>query len=78
VLAKRLFNAREGWTPDDDWLPDRFLSESLELDSGRTATLSPQRLRKMIDAYYVARGLDLEGMPSSERLSELCLHELVS
>ena len=27
--------------PADDWLPDRFLAESLELESGRTATLSP-------------------------------------
>ena len=26
VLAKRLFNLREGWTREEDWLPDRFLS----------------------------------------------------
>jgi len=77
VLAKRLFNLREGWTRDDDWLPDRFLSESLELDSGRTAALPRQRLREMIDAYYVARGLSLEGIPSDERLSELGLLELI-
>ena len=30
----------------------------------------------MIDAYYVARGLDPEGIPSDERLSELGLLEL--
>src|ERR671928_206585 len=29
VLAKRAFNAREGATRDDDWLPERFLSEEL-------------------------------------------------
>jgi len=78
VLAKRLFNLREGWAREDDWLPGRFLSESLELESGRTATLSAETLREMIDAYYVARGLDQEGTPSSERLSELGLIELVS
>src|SRR5579864_9183784 len=44
VVAKRLFNLREGWTRDEDWLPERFLSESLELESGRIATLSPGRL----------------------------------
>ncbi len=77
VLAKRLFNIREGWTRSDDWLPDRFLAESLELESGRTATLSPLRLREMIDAYYVARGLSQEGIPSDERLSELDLLELI-
>src|SRR5208283_3659221 len=47
VLAKRLFNLREGWTRADDWLPERFLAESLELESGRTAALSAQRLRGM-------------------------------
>jgi aldehyde:ferredoxin oxidoreductase len=32
-MAKRLFNVREGWTREEDWLPERFLSESLELES---------------------------------------------
>ncbi len=45
VMAKRLFNLREGWTRAEDWLPERFLSESLELESGRTATLTPERLQ---------------------------------
>ncbi len=26
---KKLFNMREGWQPDDDWLPQRLLSEAL-------------------------------------------------
>ena len=46
VLAKRLFNLREGWTREEDWLPDRFLSESLELESGRTATLTAPASRR--------------------------------
>ena len=33
VLAKRLYNLREGWTRAEDWLPDRFLGEALELKS---------------------------------------------
>jgi aldehyde:ferredoxin oxidoreductase len=63
VLAKRAFNLREGWTPDDDWLPDRFLDTPLTLQSGRTATLPAARLRDMIDTYYVERGLDAQGRP---------------
>jgi aldehyde:ferredoxin oxidoreductase len=63
VVAKRLFNLREGWTPADDRLPDRFLTEPLELDSGRRAELSPERLGAMIGAYYSGRGLDPEGVP---------------
>jgi aldehyde:ferredoxin oxidoreductase len=65
VLAKRAYNLREGWTPADDWLPERFLSEDLTLASGRTATLTPATLRSMIDGYYAARGLDAQGRPRS-------------
>jgi aldehyde:ferredoxin oxidoreductase len=77
VLAKRLFNLREGWTRDEDWLPDRFLSESLELESGRTATLTPSRLEAMIDSYYVGRGLDPAGVPNRKTVSELELQSLM-
>jgi aldehyde:ferredoxin oxidoreductase len=77
VVAKRLFNLREGWTREEDWLPDRFLSESLELVSGRTATLTASRLEAMIDSYYRGRGLDPTGIPTPGTLSELQLEELV-
>ena len=77
VLAKRLFNLREGWTRAEDWLPDRFLSESLELESGRTATLTATRLEAMIDSYYRSRGLDDTGVPGPETISELSLHGLM-
>ncbi len=63
VLAKRIYNIREGWQPSDDWLPDRLLNEPLTLPSGRVATLTADRLRTMIDAYYQKRGLDHEGRP---------------
>ena len=77
VLAKRLFNLREGWTCDEDWLPQRFLSESLELPSGRLATLSADRLRAMIDSYYRNRGLDATGLPAVGTLHELHLDRLI-
>lgn len=63
ILAKRAYNLREGWSPSDDWLPERFLEGSLSLGSGRTATLPPERLRAMIDTYYAERGLDRDGRP---------------
>ncbi len=63
VLAKRAYNLREGWRPEDDWLPPRLLAESLQLDSGRTARLTPDRLRAMVDGYWAARGLDAQGRP---------------
>ena len=63
VLAKRAYNLREGWQPEDDWLPERFLSEALTVGSGREAALTPATLRSMIDGYYAARGLDASGRP---------------
>ena len=77
VLAKRMFNAREGWTPEDDWLPERLLTEPLELASGREAALTSERLRTMVDGYYDARGLDEEGLPGPEQLADLQLDVLV-
>ncbi|HEY6775562.1 MAG TPA: aldehyde ferredoxin oxidoreductase C-terminal domain-containing protein, partial [Thermoleophilaceae bacterium] len=73
VLAKRLYNLREGWSRAEDWLPDRFLGESLELNSGRQATLTPERLTQMIDAYYAHRGLDQDGRPLPATEAELGL-----
>ena len=73
VVAKRLFNLREGWTRAEDSLPERFLTEPLELDSGREATLTETRLTAMIDAYYVRRGLTAQGVPKPETETELGL-----
>jgi aldehyde:ferredoxin oxidoreductase len=73
VLAKRVYNIREGWQPSDDWLPDRLLNEPLSLPSGRVATLSAGRLRAMIDSYYTMRGLDLQGRPDGATVDDLGL-----
>jgi len=61
VQAKRAFNLREGATAADDRLPARMLTTPLELGSGRTATLTAERLQTMIAGYYAARGLDADG-----------------
>jgi aldehyde:ferredoxin oxidoreductase len=73
VLAKRVFNLREGATAADDTLPRRMLETPLELGSGRTATLSEDRLRAMVGGYYAARGWDVDGVPTPEDLAGLRL-----
>jgi aldehyde:ferredoxin oxidoreductase len=73
VMAKRVYNIREGWQPADDWLPDRLLNEPLTLPSGRVATLTADRLRAMIDSYYKKRGLDPEGRPDLAVVDDLGL-----
>ncbi len=73
VMAKRVYNIREGWQPADDWLPDRLLNEPLTLPSGRTATLTAGRLRAMIGSYYEMRGLDPQGRPDPDTVDGLGL-----
>jgi aldehyde:ferredoxin oxidoreductase len=73
VLAKRVFNLREGATTKDDTLPRRMLDTPLELGSGRTATLTAERLRSMVEGYYTGRGLDVEGRPEPADLADLLL-----
>jgi aldehyde:ferredoxin oxidoreductase len=77
TLAKRAFNAREGWTRADDGLPERFLSESLEVASGRAAALTRERLDDMIQQYYEARGLDTSGQLRTGQMQGLRLEALV-
>jgi aldehyde:ferredoxin oxidoreductase len=73
VLAKREFNAREGATPADDVLPRRMLDTPLQLGSGRTATLTAERLAAMVAGYYTGRGLDADGRPAPADLADLLL-----
>jgi aldehyde:ferredoxin oxidoreductase len=73
VRAKRAFNLREGATAADDTLPARMLETPLELPSGRSATLTAERLQTMINGYYVARGLDEAGRVATDDLPDLLL-----
>jgi aldehyde:ferredoxin oxidoreductase len=62
--AIRQYNLREGMTPADDMLPDRFFREPL-LPTNRT--LSQEEVRRMVDEYYTLRGWGsgAEGEPCS-------------
>ncbi|MBA2565656.1 MAG: aldehyde ferredoxin oxidoreductase family protein [Gemmatimonadetes bacterium] len=58
---KKAFNLREGWTPADDTLPERILTESLPSGVAAGVSLTREDLRMMIDAYYEARGWAKDG-----------------
>jgi aldehyde:ferredoxin oxidoreductase len=75
VLAKRVFNQREGATASDDRLPARMLETPLELGSGRVATLTQERLQTMVAGYYEARGLDSAGRADPGALADLLLEQ---
>src|SRR5262249_48293736 len=77
VTAKKLFNLREGWTPEEDTLPRRFLSEGLPNGASAGALLPRGRLHALVQAYYAARGWDREGRVPREVLERLRLDDLV-
>ena len=70
---KKLFNIREGWRTEDDWLPPRLLADALPTGVGRGTSLTPAELNEMIQSYYQARGWDNRGFVSAENLKELGL-----
>ena len=59
ITSKKMFNVDCGWTPEEDWLPERFLSERLPEES--RAVIDPSRLRAMIECYNLARGWTAAG-----------------
>lgn len=68
---KKLFNIRERWHPDDDWLPDRLFEEPLASGMGAGVRLSREELREMIAGYYRARQWDERGFVPPHRLEAL-------
>jgi aldehyde:ferredoxin oxidoreductase len=53
VAAKREFNVRAGWTPQEDTLPERFLNTPLPNDAA--AVLTPERLQELVAEYHRQR-----------------------
>jgi len=54
VSAKRQFNLLAGWTPDEDTLPERFLTTPLPNDPA--AALTRERLQDLVAEYHRQRG----------------------
>jgi aldehyde:ferredoxin oxidoreductase len=70
----RLFNVREGFDRKQDTLPARNLSRPL---SDGPAKGQVVELDMMLDDYYSRMGWDENGVPTSLRLKELGLDQLV-
>jgi aldehyde:ferredoxin oxidoreductase len=64
VTAKKRFNILAGWTPAEDTLPERILSDALPDDS--RAQLSQERLTALVHAYNTARGWTRDGYVLNE------------
>jgi aldehyde:ferredoxin oxidoreductase len=68
---KKLFNIREGWQPEDDWLPPRLLDEKLTDGVAQGTELRPTELHEMIQSYYLARGWNDRGFIPESKMREL-------
>jgi aldehyde:ferredoxin oxidoreductase len=69
ILA-RIFNLREGFTEEDDWLPPRFFKPKTS-GALRKTSVSAQKLQKAKLTYYDMMGWTEEGVPKQSKLEEL-------
>jgi aldehyde:ferredoxin oxidoreductase len=67
---ERLYNLREGFTKEDDTLPDRMLKEPVAEGPSQGFTV---KLDPMLEEYYAFRGWDQNGVPNPEKLKQLSL-----
>ena len=68
----RAFNVREGFTPNDDWLPQRMF-EPIASGPRKGSRWSEDEIKQMRELYYKMRNWDNEGKPTIAKLIELDL-----
>jgi len=66
ITNSRIFNAREGFSRKDDYLPDRVYREPLQRKSGAPHVLDRDQYDRMLDEYYKARGWSRDGIPPTD------------
>ena len=64
----RVYNNREGLTPADDWLPDRFFEEPIDSGAKEGVMLDRDDFRAAIRVYYEMMGWDENGAPRAGTL----------
>ncbi|MDA1016144.1 MAG: aldehyde ferredoxin oxidoreductase family protein [Planctomycetota bacterium] len=70
VTAKKRYNIQQGWTPAEDTLPKRFLSESIPDGPSSGASLTETRLKELIQQYNLQRGWSRDGWLRDESPTE--------
>jgi len=71
MTLARIFNIREGWTAEDDILPERFASPPPEDDPQRGVVIEREKFEEAKRTYYQMMGWDESGVPTYARLVEL-------
>jgi aldehyde:ferredoxin oxidoreductase len=71
---ERAFNAREGFTRKDDWVPERIQKVPVPRPPAKGQIFE---LDKLLDDYYKARGWDIKtGIPTRRKLEEIGLKQV--
>ncbi|RLB00120.1 MAG: aldehyde ferredoxin oxidoreductase, partial [Deltaproteobacteria bacterium] len=72
---ERMFNLREGFGREDDWLVDRYFDEPtpLGLPVARGRAIDREKFKEMLDEYYQLHEWDENGVPTPELLKKLGL-----
>jgi aldehyde:ferredoxin oxidoreductase len=68
----RAFNVREGFTREDDWLPERMF-EGILTGPRKGQKVDKNKLKDAINFYYEMRGWSKDGVPTRGKLAELNL-----
>lgn len=70
----RVFNAREGFSRADDYLPRRLMEEPIPAGPSAGQRFAREDLDRLLDEYYSLRGWEIKtGLPTREKLLELGL-----
>jgi len=64
----RYYNCREGFTPDDDVLPERFFEEEIDYGPQKGTKLDYEKFKDAIQFYYEMMGWDESGKPLQSTL----------
>jgi len=67
----RIFNIREGFTRQDDHIPERFHRQPLAAGSLEGFTLNKEEFERSKTLYYEMMGWDEQGIPRQAKLQEL-------
>jgi aldehyde:ferredoxin oxidoreductase len=73
----RVYNLREGFSPADDTLPERFFKESVPTRHSPSASLDNSKFHQAIQTYYSMMGWDEGGRPRESTLVDFELDWLL-
>lgn len=72
----RVFNVKLGIKKENDYLPRRFLKETVEYD-GKMYRVTEEELNNMLNTYYELRGWNSKGIPTEDTLRKLGIDTLL-